>query len=398
MKIAIVNDHFSSGPGGQHRIQTIAQGFSKLGHEVLYLSPYGVSKSIFDLDLSNTRPCNLSGPSKYIYPYFNDFFGIFKKLVKTDSKLDLLIISLPNTMSKSLNVLYGLSKKVPTSYDFGGLWTSFFDRGKIYGQGSLQFKLIRPVSQLGEDALAILSSRLPDIVTVPTTGMDQLLEKLFRRRIHVIYQPVDTSVTFNPLLVNHDKSTERVPEKYRRSRLVAIGVKGDEWFIPFLETLVQKCKKDDITFMVMGSFPKAEDFFSKKKHGEKVFFTGNIPYQILPYYIANAQCAVVITHPDIASIWFAPHNIAKIADYMAMGKPVVTDALSASDYIENGTTGFIVRTKEGLISKTISLLNDDGLLYKMGEAARRTACEKFDNIKVAKRYLALMEPRVPLQN
>ena len=156
MKIAIVNDHFSSGPGGQHRIQNIASGFSMLGHEVFYISPFKVSNDISDLYFSNAHGCNLSGPNKYVHPYFNDFFEIFKKLVKIESKLDLLVISLPNTMSKSLNAIYGLSKNVPTSFDFGGLWTSIFDRGKIYGQASFQLRLIRPVSQLLEDSLALL--------------------------------------------------------------------------------------------------------------------------------------------------------------------------------------------------------------------------------------------------
>jgi glycosyltransferase involved in cell wall biosynthesis len=391
MRIAIVNDHFSSGPGGQHRIQNIAKGFSKLGHEVLYLSPYKVSNSISDFDFLNEGACNLSGPNKYVYPYFNDFFGVFKKLVKLEKKLDLLVISLPNTMSKSLNAFYGLSKNVPTTFDFGGLWTSIFDQGKIYGQASFQLKLIRPVSQLCEDSLALLSSWLPNMVTVPTTGMKKLLEQFFGRRVHVVFQPVDTSVAFNPFLVDHAISLTRCPEKYRHSRLVAIGVKGDEWFVPFLETLVGRCKGNNTVFMVIGRFPRAEALVSKRELGDKVFFTGNVPYHMLPYYLANARCAMVLTHPNLTSIWYAPHNIAKIVDYMAMGKPVVTDALSASDYIENGVTGFLVRTKEGLINETVSLLENDALLNKVSLAAREVAVEKFDNVKIAERYLEFLK-------
>jgi len=100
---------------------------------------------------------------------------------------------------------------------------------------------------------------------------------------------------------------------------------------------------------------------------------------------------MVLTHPNLTSIWYAPHNIAKIVDYMAMGKPVVTDALSASDYIENGVTGFLVRTKEGLINETVSLLENDALLNKVSLAAREVAVEKFDNVKIAERYLEFLK-------
>ena len=223
--------------------------------------------------------------------------------------------------------------------------------------------------------------------------MDKLFEKFFGRRTNVVFQPVDTSNAFNPFLVNHEISTAKIPEKYRPSRLVAIGVKGDEWFVPFLETLVQRCKSNNTVFMVIGHFPKAEAIVLKNDLGDKVFFTGNVPYHILPYYIANTQFAIVLTHPDLASIWYAPHNIAKIADFMAMGKPVITDAVSASDYVDNGATGFLVKTREELLKKTISILDDDALLHKMGDAARKTACEKFDNVKIAERYLGLIKTK-----
>ena len=389
MKIAIVNDHFSSGPGGQHRIQNIANGFSKLGHEVLYLSPYKISNNISDLDLSNAHVCNFSGPSKYLYPYFNDFFGIFKKLVKTEGKLDLIVISLPNTMSKSLNAFFGLAKKIPTAFDFGGLWTSFFDKGTAYGSQSTQLKLFRPISQFYEDSLTLLSSRLPDVITVPTSGMDCLFETFSRRQAYVVYQPVDTSRAFNPSLIKSNAVLENIPIEFMSSRFIAIGVKGDEWFVPILENLVLRFKKNDFIFLVIGSFPKAEYACKKKGLSDKVFFTGNIPYSILPSYIALTEFSIALTHPDLASIWYAPHNIAKIADYMAMGKPVVTDALAATDYIENGVTGFIVGNIEGLLNRTANLVDDRALLLKMSEAARKTACKKFDSTKVAKCYLEL---------
>lgn len=388
MKIAIVNDHFSSGPGGQHRLQNIAKGFLRLGHQVHYITPNGISDNIDNISNYADKMVT-TGPRKFFYPYFNEFFKIYNNLKLLPSGIDLLLIGLPNTMSKSLNAIFGLSKKIPTAFDFGGLWTSFFDKGTTYGSQSTQLKLIRPISQFYEDSLTLFSSRLPDLITVPTSGMDCLFEAFSRRHADVVFQPVDTSWALNPSLVKSNLVIENIPKKFMLSRLVAIGVKGDEWFVPTLENLVLKFKNNDLNFLVIGSFPKAEYACKKRGLSDKVFFTGNVPYSILPSYIALTEFSIVLTHPDLASVWYAPHNIAKITDYMAMGKPIVTDALSATDYIENHVTGYIVGNKESLLNKTANLVDDNELLIKMGIAARKATCEKFDSIKIAERYLEL---------
>ena len=76
MKICVVNDHFSSDAGGQHRTQNLSLGISKLGHEVTYVSPYGVSKNLSDLYISNKILSKRSSFEKYISPYFKDFFSV----------------------------------------------------------------------------------------------------------------------------------------------------------------------------------------------------------------------------------------------------------------------------------------------------------------------------------
>jgi len=384
MKIAIVNDHFSSGPGGQHRLQNIAEGFSRLGHQVLYITPNNISHSVFE------SPLPLSGPKKFIYPYFTEFFSIYRQLQVMPSGINFLLIGLPNTMSKSLNALFGIVKKIPTAFDFGGLWTSFFDKGATYDSRSAKLKLFRPISQFYEDALTIFSSRLPDLITVPTSGLDYFFEHYTRRATQVIYHPVDTTVALNPSL-KKPIAIESFPRKYQQCRFVAVGVKGDEWFVPILERIIKSFKNTNLVFLVIGAFPKAQHMCKKKGLTDKVFFTGNVPYYILPSYIALAEFAVVLTPPDLTSIWYAPHNIAKITDFMAMGKPVVTDSLSAADYVESGVTGFLVKDTPDLIRRAGNLADNPELLLRISKATRKSAIEKFDSVKVAARYLKLFE-------
>jgi glycosyltransferase involved in cell wall biosynthesis len=391
VKIGVVNDHFSLGPGGQHRIQNLALGLSELGHDILYITSYGISANLSDLLVSKEPSYNRLTFDQYLSPYFDEFFKIYKSLNKVGSKLDVLLIELPNTLSKSLNAIYALSKKIPVFYDFGGLWTSFLDKGKIYGTGQLRLNLMRPFSQLYEDSLAICSSRLPDALTVPTSGMNLFYRRYLRRSAYVVYQPVDTSLAFNPSLVYHDETLESIPEKYKHQRLVAIGVKGDEWFVPFIEKLIRKCKGENVAFMVIGNFPKAEMICAKKGLEDYVYFTGNIPYYILSRYIALIEFSIVLTYPALVSIWYAPHNIAKIVDYMAMGKPIITDTVAAVDYVQNNKTGFLISDQAKLLDKTILLLKDHKLVSRMGNLSREIACEKFSHVKVAKHYTQLIE-------
>jgi glycosyltransferase involved in cell wall biosynthesis len=334
---------------------------------------------------------SFSRANKYLYPYVTDFYGIFGKLSKLNKKPDQLIIALPNTMSKSLNVILRVSKKIPMSFDFGGLWTSFFDRGKVYDAGLKKLRLVRPLSQFYEDSLILLLSRCPELITVPTSGLNFLFKQFSGRTTYTVYQPVDTSKDFNPSLIDRKKALENIPQKFKDAYFVAIGVKGDEWFIPLFEKLARKFQEYNVFFMVPGSFPNAESALEKKGVAARFFFTGNIPYSVLPSYIALTHFSLVLTHPDLTSIWYSPHNIAKITDYLAMGKPVITDAPSAIDYIEHGTTGFFVRNESILLDRVECMLNDNALVRKMGEAARRTACDKFDNIRIAQRYLQLMQ-------
>jgi glycosyltransferase involved in cell wall biosynthesis len=218
-----------------------------------------------------------------------------------------------------------------------------------------------------------------------------LFKHFFVKEAHVVYQPVDTLETFNPNIIDRNEALKRIPYKYRNARLVIIGVKEDAWFVPVIEKLVENFKDTQTVFMVIGAFPEAQAICEEKGLDAQVYFTGNVPYHILPEYIACSELSLVLTHPNLASVWYSPHNIAKIADYMSMGKPIITDTVAAQDYVKNGKTGFLVENIEMLLDKTITVLDDKVMMKKMGEAARRFACENFDTVKVAKNYLHLIK-------
>jgi glycosyltransferase involved in cell wall biosynthesis len=390
MKICVVNDHFSSGPGGQHRIQNLALGLSKLGHDVLYVSPYGISDNLSDLNIPNA-PSYRPSVLRYLYPYFNDFLGIFRRLNKLDKKPDLLLIELPNTMSKSLNAIYGKNKKIPVALDFGGLWTSPFDKGGIYRNSSPRtFRLIRPIVQFYESLLALSSARLTSVITVPTFGMKILLEKFLGKKVHILHHPINTDL-FNPKNINFSNSLGILPSTLKNKRVVILGVKDDPQFIVPVKEILFNYGINDVMFILMGNLPKLKLASTREGLNKFMFFTGPVPNRELPKYISVSKIAVALSNPEVAHLNYFPDNISKIVEYLAMGKPVITNTFGASDYIQNGENGFVCSSINVVIKRIVKLLDEEDLLDRMSQNARKIACEKFDYRKVASKYVNLLE-------
>lgn len=387
MRIALVNDSFSSSGGGQHRIQNMGAGLKELGHEVTYICPYGMSSDLSALDLSKiqTRPSNYL--TRFLAPYFNEFFLILPKLHKIKNNCDFVIIELPNTMSKALHSIPLKIDNLPTAMDFAGLWTSRIDRNVFFENGRIRF--IRPVAQLYEDFVMYTTSRLPQLITVATSQLGNLLEKKTRRNTSVVHHPVNT-YTFNPDLIGPEKIKDSLPKRFRDRRMILLGVKGDSWFVERIEKYISCLDFSNTSFLVIGTYPTAEKLVNDKGLGEYVYFTGNVPYAKLPMYISIADFAVVLIPPLLQTLHFAPHNISKIVDYLAMGKPVITDTSAASDYVVSGLTGFICKDDMEVLDKIEQFLRYNNL-SQMSKNARNYARETFDHVKVAEKYTQLIK-------
>ncbi len=386
MKIGIINDHFSSGPGGQHRIQNLSIGLDRLGHEVTYISPQGASDKMSILFVE--RGSRQMSSSSLIKDYFNDFFKIFRNLQTIRDNPDFVIVELPNTMLKAVNGLFINDANV--AFDFAGLWTSTFDKSKTFQRSGNAFSSFRFFSQLFEDSLSLITSRLPDVITVPTTPMKKFLEHTIGRKTHLIYHPVDLYGCFNPNLLNPKISAKLIPERFRGKTLILLGVKGDKWFFDDFCRLINKVKLLNVAFVILGSFPAAQNLVSKNGFDKFVYFAGNVPYEMIPYYASTCSFAVVLTPPQINQIWYSPHNISKIAEFLALGKPVITDTLGAVDYVLENETGFFVKSHDDLVDRVNVLVKDPDLLLMMSSRARKFAVERLDCEQVAQKYIQLI--------
>lgn len=100
-----------------------------------------------------------------------------------------------------------------------------------------------------------------------------------------------------------------------------------------------------------------------------VTFTGNVPYDDIPRYIAAMDIAVAPYIPS-ENFYYSP---IKIFEYMAMGKPVVGGRIGqVEEVITDGETGVLFEPGKiaALQAALARLANDLSLCRRLGENAR----------------------------
>jgi glycosyltransferase involved in cell wall biosynthesis len=100
-----------------------------------------------------------------------------------------------------------------------------------------------------------------------------------------------------------------------------------------------------------------------------VTFTGNVPYDDIPRYIAAMDIAVAPYIPS-GNFYYSP---IKIFEYMAMGKPVVGGRIGqVEEVIADGETGVLFEpgNSTALQAALAQLVSDSPLCRRLGENAR----------------------------
>lgn len=195
-----------------------------------------------------------------------------------------------------------------------------------------------------------------------------------KNKITIISNGVDTNM-FNP---NVDGSEIR--EKFNLSDFYVIGYCGilDRWTrLDVLFYAFKKLKKNyNVKLLVIGTGSEINKWktLSKNLKIEKdVIFTGLVPYDEVPKYIASFDVAVSIFMKSFMAEAASP---LKVIEYMSMGKAVVADNLQ-------GTKDFVTDMKDGILfkvedSKNVEIalrkiLDDKRLKNKLERNARKKA-------------------------
>lgn len=125
----------------------------------------------------------------------------------------------------------------------------------------------------------------------------------------------------------------------------------------------------------------------KLRLGDAVRFLGWLPIEDTKRYVQKAALLVV------PSIWPEPFGIIGI-EAMSYGKPVVAfDSGGISDWLQNGKTGYLVRTKDitGLANKIDYLLRNPQHACQLGANGRKILETKFDKKRHFDRLINIFE-------
>ena len=125
--------------------------------------------------------------------------------------------------------------------------------------------------------------------------------------------------------------------------------------------------------------PDARDMAAKCNVAEECLFTGLIPQEKGPLYLAAADILVAphVPNPDGTPFFGSP---TKLFEYMAMGKGIVASNLDQiGEVLQHGKTGWLVKPgdSESLWMGLKSLIDDEKLRTELGQAARKIVIAKY---------------------
>lgn len=125
--------------------------------------------------------------------------------------------------------------------------------------------------------------------------------------------------------------------------------------------------------LIVGDGPervRLEAYAQRHSLNGSVTFTGNVPYDDIPRYLAAMDIAVAPYTPH-ENFYYSP---IKIFEYMAMGKPVVAGRIGqVEEVMANGEFGILFEPGNiaQLQAALAKLANDVPLCHRLGENARR---------------------------
>ncbi|MCL4464870.1 MAG: glycosyltransferase family 4 protein [Chloroflexi bacterium] len=280
--------------------------------------------------------------------------------------------------------------RVPLVFDFQGSLTSeMIDHGFL--GLTRQSRLYGPLRRL-----ETMIDGLPDVVLTSSHNAANVLTREFGYPVEKV-RPLPDCVNTERFLPRW-----RVAEDKKRQLRTSLGIPAERRLVVYLGLLAEYqgsghllraaaamlSQHQDIHFLLMG-FPGQERYQQMASDlgiADHVTFTGRLPYQLAPEYLALGDLAV---SPKMSET----EGNGKLLNYMAVGLPTVTFATPVSQEIL-GELGVFAAVGDhlDLASKM------DLLLYAGAEAAedlgcqlRHRAVERFSWHEAGLRLLAIYE-------
>lgn len=231
--------------------------------------------------------------------------------------------------------------------------------------------------------LKVLENTIPkivDTVSVASEGLKIKCEDLGVDKSRIFNAHVGADITrFHP-----DVSGETIRQKYLIEKPLVLylgqlhGGQYVELFIMAASKLINDYRKD-LSFMIVGDGYLSEELkkltFRLNLNG-KVIFSGAVPHDLVPQYIAAADVCVACFEENDVTLCKSP---LKIVEYMAAGKAIVASNVGeVSNMI--GEAGILSSPGDArsLAAGIIKALEDYKLRKNLERLARQRAEKKYN--------------------
>lgn len=266
-----------------------------------------------------------------------------------------------------------------------------FERGSSLGAGALAAKLMRKplVLEIIDPNYASISVKTAKKIFIYTKSV--LRENVNDDKLITVTAGADIGL-FRP-----DINGGEVRRKYNISEETpVVGYAGifAQWH--GVEDLTEASKiilkeVPEVKFLMVGpNYNHTQGIVEKAYLGKAFIFTGPVPYDEVPKYVAASDVIVAPYNPAKnllmrrCGYYFSP---IKVFEAMACGKPVVSTSIDiVKDTIRNEETGFLVPSGDpkALAYTTIKILKDKERATKVGANARKLIEEKYSWLAVTK--------------
>jgi phosphatidylinositol alpha-1,6-mannosyltransferase len=169
--------------------------------------------------------------------------------------------------------------------------------------------------------------------------------------------------------------------------------KGQDQLIEVLPAIRKRVK--DAALVVIGEGPyraKLEAKIRELNLSEHVRMVGRVPLADLPLYLSAGQVFAMPSRNRLGGLEVEGLGIVYL-EASACGVPVIAgNSGGAPDAVREGITGFVVdgQDRGALVERIVTLLEDQELAIRMGNAGREFVLEKWRWDEIVKRHQTLL--------
>lgn len=376
MNILIFN-HSPGRFGTFYRCHYLAKYLSKMGHKVTLVKPsnnkdYKIIKEDYDDDYRTIQTFSVKEERDYISLIASLFLNPW---VTSREKPDIVhgfavtsgATAAPVYFSKFLRRFF--ASNIKTFSDIDDLWGKWFS----------SFYFLFPFFE----RLAFNNS---DGVTVTSDGLAQRAIQHGASPNGIYYIPNGANIdNIKPITKEEARRQLNIKEIEGYRTLLFIGHTGGS--LIFLNSLKYLfVKRNDIKVLLVGDFPReVKEFIYREEMQERVLLMGRQPFQKIPLFCGVSD---ILIFPMIRHIYEETRSPITLYDYMASGRPIVSNAVGESRrVIEENDAGVLTDpdSPQDFADKIDMLLDDEEKMEEMGKKARMAAEKKLSWQVVAKK-------------